>query len=63
MGIAIYIGCQSGRSGCRSPATKRIKCNKLNKFFQSRVEEGSNTSTVALRVMGGEEKETQCLRA
>jgi hypothetical protein len=27
----------------------------------SRVEEGSNTSTVALRVVGGAEKGTQCL--
>jgi hypothetical protein len=25
------------------------------------VEAGSNTSTVALRVVGGDEKETQCL--
>jgi hypothetical protein len=27
-----------------------------------RVEAGSNTSTVALRVVGGDEKGTQCLR-
>jgi hypothetical protein len=27
----------------------------------SRVEAGSNTSTVALRVVGGDEKRTQCL--
>jgi hypothetical protein len=27
----------------------------------SRVEEGSNTSTVALRVVGGDEEGTQCL--
>jgi hypothetical protein len=27
----------------------------------SYVEEGSNTSTVALRVVGGDEKGTQCL--
>jgi hypothetical protein len=27
----------------------------------SRVEAGSNTSTVALRVVGADEKETQCL--
>jgi hypothetical protein len=25
------------------------------------IEEGSNTSTIALRVVGGEEKGTQCL--
>jgi hypothetical protein len=29
--------------------------------YVSRVEEGSNTSTVALRVVGGDEKESQCL--
>jgi hypothetical protein len=29
----------------------------------SRVEAGSNTSTVALPVVGGYEKETQCLGA
>jgi hypothetical protein len=29
----------------------------------SRVEEGSNTSTVAQRVVGGDEKATQCLGA
>jgi hypothetical protein len=28
---------------------------------KSRVEAGSNTSTVALRVVGGDEKGTQCL--
>jgi hypothetical protein len=28
----------------------------------SRVEAGSNTSTVVLRVVGGDEKGTQCLR-
>jgi hypothetical protein len=28
---------------------------------QSRMEPGSNTSTVALRVVGGNEKGTQCL--
>lgn len=27
----------------------------------SHVEEGSNTSTIALRVVGGNEKRTQCL--
>jgi hypothetical protein len=27
----------------------------------TRVEAGSNTSTVALRVVGGDEKEIQCL--
>jgi hypothetical protein len=32
---------------------------ELSKF---RVEEGSNTCTVALRVVGGHEKGTQCLR-
>jgi hypothetical protein len=29
--------------------------------LKSRVEVGSNTSTVALRVVGGDEKRTQCL--
>jgi hypothetical protein len=28
---------------------------------ETRVEAGSNTSTVALRVVGGDEKGTQCL--
>jgi hypothetical protein len=30
-------------------------------FLSPRVETGSNTSTVALRVVGGDEKGTQCL--
>jgi hypothetical protein len=30
-------------------------------WIHTRVEAGSNTSTVALRVVGGEEKGTQCL--
>jgi hypothetical protein len=29
--------------------------------FVTRVEAGSNTSTVALRIVGGDEKGTQCL--
>jgi hypothetical protein len=33
----------------------------MNHTKTSRVEAGSNTSTVALRVVGGEEWETQCL--
>jgi hypothetical protein len=32
-------------------------------IVSSRVEVGSNNSTVALRVVGGDEKETQCLGA
>jgi hypothetical protein len=31
-----------------------------NSIFEPRVEAGSNTSTVALRVVGGDEKGTQC---
>jgi hypothetical protein len=31
------------------------------KYSESRVEAGSNTSTIALRVVGDDEKVTQCL--
>jgi hypothetical protein len=34
---------------------------RRNSVFNCRVEAGSNTSTVALRVVGGDEKGTQCL--
>jgi hypothetical protein len=33
----------------------------MNYCFKSRVEGGSNNSTVALRVVGGDEEGTQCL--
>jgi hypothetical protein len=33
---------------------------RINPVFKSRVEARSNTSTVALRVVGGDEKETRC---
>jgi hypothetical protein len=32
-----------------------------NLYYSSRVEVGYSTSTVALRVVGGDEKETLCL--
>jgi hypothetical protein len=39
-----------------------LKCGEiLDWLLTSRVEAGSNTSTVALRVAGGDEKGTQCL--
>jgi hypothetical protein len=34
---------------------------RINSDFKSCVEVGSNTSAVALRVVGGDEKGTQCL--
>jgi hypothetical protein len=40
--------------------------NNINHSYNiefPRVEAGSKTSTVALRVVGGDEKETQCLGA
>jgi hypothetical protein len=37
------------------------KEDKEYRLSQSRVESGSKTSTVALRVVGGDEKGTQCL--
>jgi hypothetical protein len=40
-----------------------MKVNQSNKRIdRSRVEAGLNTSTVALRVVGGDERGTQCLR-
>jgi hypothetical protein len=35
----------------------------MTKYKQDRVEAGSNTSTVALRVVGGDETGMQCLGA
>jgi hypothetical protein len=35
--------------------------NKLRFVYIARVEAGTNTSIVALRVVGGDEKGTQCL--
>jgi hypothetical protein len=35
--------------------------NMYTTFVEPRVEAGSNTSTVALRVVGGDKKGTQCL--
>jgi hypothetical protein len=37
---------------------RQSQCNFDFDFESSRVEEGSNTSTVALRVVGGDEKES-----
>jgi hypothetical protein len=43
-------------------ATDEIPCHLWNKTIHySRVEAGPNTSTVALRVVGGDEKGTRCL--
>jgi hypothetical protein len=41
--------------------TVLAKVSSNLEFPQSRVEAGSNISTVALRVVGGDEKGTQCL--
>jgi hypothetical protein len=38
-----------------------IFVRKRKSVFEVRVEAGSNTSTVAIRVVGGDEKGTQCL--
>jgi hypothetical protein len=41
-----------------------MQINKeLNNTLSARMEAGSNTSTVALRVVGGDEKGSQCLGA
>jgi hypothetical protein len=44
-----------------SMRTVSLKAKNNQKSNNSRVEAGSNTSTVALRLVGGDEKETQCL--
>jgi hypothetical protein len=38
-----------------------IKAGVQGRLIQPRLEARSNTSTVALRVVGGDEKGTQCL--
>jgi hypothetical protein len=41
--------------------TLTLTLNPVGEWREPRMEAGSNTSTVALRVVGGDEKGTQCL--
>jgi hypothetical protein len=42
-------------------STDRVQLSSGERGMSTRVEAGSNTSTVALRVVGAEEKGTKCL--
>jgi hypothetical protein len=59
-----YTGCPLYRRRSMFPVRYSLNYYILfsgNSFSESRVEAGSNTSTVALRVVGGDEKGVHCL--
>jgi hypothetical protein len=66
-GIMQLLGCSNGKGVLlRWPVPRENKWDKIWSlsvcvWVQARVEAGSNTSTVALRVAGGDENCTQCL--
>jgi hypothetical protein len=56
-----YIHCWATDLFFISPFRSYVSGTEPNQIRESRVEAGSNTSTVALRVVGGDEKRAQCL--
>jgi hypothetical protein len=56
-----YIHCWATDVFSMDPPRNYVSGTEPNQIRESRVGTGSNTSTVALRVLGGYEKGTQCL--
>jgi hypothetical protein len=57
-----FIHCLATDVFYMDPLETMYKQSSRKSGIRSCVEAGSNTSTVDLRVVGGEEKGTQCLR-
>jgi hypothetical protein len=62
LGPQVGLDTKTGRLNVRRNVTLISKpVNELSQKKEARVEEGPNTSTVALRIIGGDEKGTQFL--